>query len=103
MGSERLDGPRKTHPLRKSAKKGGAPSQQCRDMTRGCMVSYSSFTRAGPTRYTSCSAFMITQKLPLFFLVVALSFTSANASDKPKLTLDEFFNFISYDGVKLSP
>jgi dipeptidyl aminopeptidase/acylaminoacyl peptidase len=52
---------------------------------------------------------MITKKLSLFFLVAALNLVvthgpvSAQAADKPKLTIDEFFNSVSYDSVKLSP
>ena len=52
---------------------------------------------------------MITKKLSLFFLAAALilllthGLVFAQAADKPKLTLDEFFNYISYDSVKLSP
>ncbi len=52
---------------------------------------------------------MITKKLPLFFLfatlnlLVTLGPVSAQAAGKPKLTLDEFFDFVSYDSVKLSP
>ena len=36
-------------------------------------------------------------------LVVVLIFASAQAADKPKLTLDEFFNYVSFTEVKLSP
>ena len=36
-----------------------------------------------------------------FFAVLTVSF--AHASDKPKLTLDEFFNSVGFDTVKLSP
>ena len=36
-------------------------------------------------------------------LVVVLIFASAQAADKPKLTLDEFFNSVSFTGIKLSP
>jgi dipeptidyl aminopeptidase/acylaminoacyl peptidase len=46
---------------------------------------------------------MITKNLSLLFLVVTLSLPSAQAADKPKITLDEFFNYVSYDHVKLSP
>jgi dipeptidyl aminopeptidase/acylaminoacyl peptidase len=35
------------------------------------------------------------------FACVTLSF--AHASDKPKLTLDEFFDYVDFDAVKLSP
>ena len=38
-----------------------------------------------------------------FFVLVVLPLTRAHASDKPKLTLDEFFNSVSFDAVKLSP
>ena len=36
-------------------------------------------------------------------LLVALSIVSAQAADHPKLTLDEFFNYVAITGVKLSP
>jgi dipeptidyl aminopeptidase/acylaminoacyl peptidase len=36
-----------------------------------------------------------------FLAFLATSF--AHASDKPKLTLDEFFNYVEFDAVKLSP
>lgn len=38
-----------------------------------------------------------------FLVLVVLPPTRAHASDKPKLTLDEFFNSVSFDAVKLSP
>jgi Tol biopolymer transport system component len=37
------------------------------------------------------------------FLLVLLLFASAQAADKPKLTLDEFFNAVEITGVKISP
>jgi len=46
---------------------------------------------------------MILKKFALIFLVVTLSLVSAQAADKPKITLDEFFNSVSFDGLKLSP
>jgi dipeptidyl aminopeptidase/acylaminoacyl peptidase len=39
--------------------------------------------------------------LASFLAVLALNFV--RASDKPKLTLDEFFNWVDFDSVKLSP
>jgi dipeptidyl aminopeptidase/acylaminoacyl peptidase len=52
---------------------------------------------------------MTTKKLPLLFLgitlnlFVTLGLLSAQTGQKPKLTIDEFFNSVSFDGVKLSP
>jgi dipeptidyl aminopeptidase/acylaminoacyl peptidase len=46
---------------------------------------------------------MIIKKLLFALLVVTLSLFCAHAADKPKLTIDEFFNSVSFDGVKLSP
>ncbi len=45
-------------------------------------------------------------KIPktLFFsLVVVLTIAFAQAADKPKLTLDEFFNYVEITSVRLSP
>jgi dipeptidyl aminopeptidase/acylaminoacyl peptidase len=39
----------------------------------------------------------------LFFLLAVSLLASAQAADKPKLTLDEFFNSVDITGVKLSP
>jgi dipeptidyl aminopeptidase/acylaminoacyl peptidase len=36
-------------------------------------------------------------------LIVLLSAVLTNAQSKPKITLDEFFNFVSFDSVRLSP
>ena len=36
-------------------------------------------------------------------LLVVLTLASAQAADHPKLTLDEFFNYVEFYGVKLSP
>lgn len=38
---------------------------------------------------------------PLLFAFLAFSF--AHAADKPKLTLDEFFNYVGFNELKLSP
>ena len=46
---------------------------------------------------------MTTRKLLLLPLVAALTFVSVHAADKPKLTLDEFFNSVEFKTVKLSP
>jgi dipeptidyl aminopeptidase/acylaminoacyl peptidase len=46
---------------------------------------------------------MTTKKLLLVYCVVVLACNLAQAADKPKLTLDEFFNSIAFDSVKLSP
>jgi dipeptidyl aminopeptidase/acylaminoacyl peptidase len=45
---------------------------------------------------------MTTQKLTLLVLAAVIS-VSAHAADKPKLTLDEFFNYVDYPAIKLSP
>jgi acylaminoacyl-peptidase len=45
---------------------------------------------------------LTTRKL-LLPLVVALTIVSVHAADKPKLTLDEFFNSVEFKTVKLSP
>ena len=39
----------------------------------------------------------------LVCILALLTFSFAHASDKPKLTLDEFFNWVEFDAVKLSP
>ncbi len=44
----------------------------------------------------------ISKPLP-FALVVVLAIAFAQAADKPKLTLDEFFNYVDITSVKLSP
>src|SRR5271170_8512938 len=41
--------------------------------------------------------FLLIAFVPLFILNLAY------AADKPKLTLDEFFNWVEFDAVKLSP
>ena len=46
---------------------------------------------------------MTIQKLLLSSLLAALAASIALAADKPKLTLDEFFNSVFFDSVKLSP
>jgi Tol biopolymer transport system component len=46
---------------------------------------------------------MTIPKMLLFPLVVVLAIVFAQATDKPKLTLDEFFNYIEITSVKLSP
>src|SRR3989442_13643995 len=46
---------------------------------------------------------MTTRKLLLLPLVAALTFVSVHAADKPKLTLDEFFNSMEVKTVKLCP
>ena len=43
------------------------------------------------------------RKLRLLFLVAALAVLPALAADKPKITLDEFFNSVSFDSVAISP
>jgi dipeptidyl aminopeptidase/acylaminoacyl peptidase len=48
-------------------------------------------------------AHMTTRNLRLFFLLAVSLLASAQAADKPKLTLDEFFNSVDITGVKLSP
>src|SRR5947208_12709655 len=39
----------------------------------------------------------------LVVLLLLLSVLPAHAADKPKLTLDEFFNFVGFTDVKISP
>ncbi len=46
---------------------------------------------------------MTTRKLLLLSLLALLALASAYAADKPKLTLDEFFNSVDFTAVKLSP
>lgn len=47
---------------------------------------------------------MKTKKISPFLLaVLSLITIFSHADDKPKLTLDEFFNYVSYDAVRLSP
>jgi dipeptidyl aminopeptidase/acylaminoacyl peptidase len=41
--------------------------------------------------------------LLLIFSAIILTFNASLAADKPKLTLDESFNSVSFDSVKLSP
>jgi len=38
-----------------------------------------------------------------FLIFISLPAISAQASDKPKITLDEFFNYVEFTDVKLSP
>ena len=46
---------------------------------------------------------MTVQKLRLFPLLAVLAFASAQASDNPKLTLDEFFNYVQFTALNISP
>jgi dipeptidyl aminopeptidase/acylaminoacyl peptidase len=46
---------------------------------------------------------MTTRKLLSLALVAVLACLCAHAADKPKLTLDEFFNWVGVTAVKLSP
>src|ERR1700680_2839039 len=46
---------------------------------------------------------MTIRKTVFLPLLVVLIFASAQATDKPKLTLDEFFNYVEFTDVKLSP
>jgi hypothetical protein len=46
---------------------------------------------------------MTIRKTVLLPLLVVLILASAQADDKPKLTLDEFFSYVAFSGVKLSP
>jgi dipeptidyl aminopeptidase/acylaminoacyl peptidase len=46
---------------------------------------------------------MTTGNSVFFFLLVIVLLASAQAADKPKLTLDEFFNSVEITGVQLSP
>jgi dipeptidyl aminopeptidase/acylaminoacyl peptidase len=46
---------------------------------------------------------MLTKNVSFLLLVVTLGLSTVHAADKPRLTLDEFFNSVSFDGLKLSP
>ncbi len=46
---------------------------------------------------------MTIRKLLLLLWFASLIFTCAQAANKPKLTLDEFFNSVEFTGLKLSP
>ena len=41
--------------------------------------------------------------MPKLLLIVLGLFSPALSSDKPKLTIDEFFNYVGYDALKVSP
>jgi dipeptidyl aminopeptidase/acylaminoacyl peptidase len=45
---------------------------------------------------------MTTRNLTLIVLVAVIS-VSAHAAEKPKLTLDEFFNYVDYPAIQISP
>ena len=45
---------------------------------------------------------MTTRNLTLIVLAAAI-LASAHAADKPKLTLDEFFNYVDYPAIQISP
>ena len=46
---------------------------------------------------------MIIRNFRLLFLLVTLTCASAAAADNPKLTLDEFFNYVDFNTIALSP
>jgi len=46
---------------------------------------------------------MTTRRLLPISLLLAFAVNFAHAAAKPKLTLDEFFNYVEFDAVKLSP
>jgi dipeptidyl aminopeptidase/acylaminoacyl peptidase len=46
---------------------------------------------------------MTTKKFLLAWLCAAVFANAVLAADKPKLTIDEFFNYVSFDAVKISP
>lgn len=46
---------------------------------------------------------MIIPKKLLLVFYICFSFTATYAGDKPKLTLDEFFNAADINGVRISP
>jgi dipeptidyl aminopeptidase/acylaminoacyl peptidase len=46
---------------------------------------------------------MTIRKTVLLPLLVVLILASAQADAKPKLTLDKFFSYVAFSGVKLSP
>jgi len=73
-------------------------------MTRGFIsLRILLFTKTVRARYISCSAHMLTKNVSFLLLAVTLGLSTVHAADKPKLTLDEFFNSVSFDGLKLSP
>src|ERR1700704_1852961 len=39
----------------------------------------------------------------ILLVLAALLSVSANAADKPRVTLDEFFNYVEYPAIQLSP
>ncbi len=45
---------------------------------------------------------MTTRKLTLILFVAVIS-VSAHPADKTKLTLDEFFNYVDYPAIRISP
>ncbi|CAF5178551.1 unnamed protein product, partial [Rotaria magnacalcarata] len=46
---------------------------------------------------------MLNISVVLFLLLVLKFFSYSSAQDKPKLTLDEFFNYVEYPTVIFSP
>jgi dipeptidyl aminopeptidase/acylaminoacyl peptidase len=46
---------------------------------------------------------MTKRRILLSSLLAVLTIGLAHAADKPKLTLDEFFNYVEFDAVRLSP
>ena len=46
---------------------------------------------------------MIIQNPRYLLLLLILPFTFARAAENPKITLDEFFNYLEFTGLKLSP
>jgi acylaminoacyl-peptidase len=46
---------------------------------------------------------MTNRRFLFIYLIALLPLNFARAADKPKLTLDEFFNWVEFDAVKLSP
>ena len=46
---------------------------------------------------------MTMKRFLLSFSFFVLAANLAQSADKPKLTLDEFFNSVSFDAIKISP
>ena len=46
---------------------------------------------------------MTIKRLLLFFFLCVSAINPAHSADKPKLTLDEFFNSVSFDAIRISP
>ncbi len=72
-------------------------------MTRGSKLPLLRFACTAPPVYISSLTPMTIRKLLLIILLTALGLMSAHAADKPRLTLDEFFNSVDFTAVGLAP